>query len=91
MVEIHDNFIVLNTILPAGDLKRSPDPSPTLAPLTTNPGSAPDTIVQSGHHLIEMCTLNPLKTDIYLNDNFEPTTPFLSDQKNLILSINFVG
>ena len=24
-------------------------------------------------------------TDIYLNDNFEPTTPFLSDQKNLIL------
>ena len=22
-------------------------------------------------------------TDIYLNDNFEPTTPFLSDQKNL--------
>ena len=29
-------------------------------------------------------------TDIYLNDNFEPTTPFLSDQKNLILSLNFV-
>jgi hypothetical protein len=29
--------------------------------------------------------------DIYLNDNFEPTTPFLSDQKNLILSLNFVG
>ena len=28
---------------PAGDLKRSPDPSPTHAPLTTNPGSAPDT------------------------------------------------
>jgi hypothetical protein len=28
---------------------------------------------------------------IYLNDNFEPTTPFLSDQKNLILSLNFVG
>ena len=27
---------------PAGDLKRSPDPSPTHAPLTTNPGSAPD-------------------------------------------------
>jgi hypothetical protein len=27
-------------------------------------------------------------TDIYLNDNFEPTTPFLADQKNLILSIN---
>ena len=26
---------------PAGDLKRSPDPSPTHAPLTTNPGSAP--------------------------------------------------
>jgi hypothetical protein len=24
-------------------------------------------------------------TDIYLNDNFEPTTPFLSDQKNLML------
>jgi len=23
---------------PAGDLKRSPDPSPTHAPLTTNPG-----------------------------------------------------
>jgi hypothetical protein len=22
-------------------------------------------------------------TDIYLNDNFEPTTPFLSDQKKL--------
>ena len=22
-------------------------------------------------------------TDIYLNDNFEPTTPFLSNQKNL--------
>jgi hypothetical protein len=30
-------------------------------------------------------------TDIFLNDNFEPTTPFLSDQKNLILSLNFVG
>jgi hypothetical protein len=30
-------------------------------------------------------------TDIYLNDNFEPITPFLSDQKNLILSLNFVG
>ena len=30
-------------------------------------------------------------TDIYLNDNFEPTTPFLSDQKNLTLSFNFVG
>jgi hypothetical protein len=30
-------------------------------------------------------------TDIYSNDNFEPTTPFLSDQKNLILSLNFVG
>jgi hypothetical protein len=28
-------------------------------------------------------------TDIYLNDNFEPTTPFLSDQKNLTLSLNF--
>ena len=27
-------------------------------------------------------------TDIYLNDNFEPTTPFLSDQKNLFLSDN---
>ena len=26
---------------PAGDLKRLPDPSPTHAPLTTNPGSAP--------------------------------------------------
>ena len=26
---------------PAGDLKRSSDPSPTHAPLTTNPGSAP--------------------------------------------------
>jgi hypothetical protein len=25
------------------------------------------------------------------NDNFEPTTPFLSDQKNLTLSLNFVG
>jgi hypothetical protein len=30
-------------------------------------------------------------TDIYLNDNFEPTTPFLSDQKNLTLRLNFVG
>jgi hypothetical protein len=30
-------------------------------------------------------------TDIYLNDNFEPTTPFLSNQKNLTLSLNFVG
>jgi hypothetical protein len=30
-------------------------------------------------------------TDIYLNGNFEPTTPFLSDPKNLILSLNFVG
>jgi hypothetical protein len=30
-------------------------------------------------------------TDIYLNDNFEPTTPFLSDQKNLTLSFSFVG
>ena len=29
--------------------------------------------------------------DIYLNDNFEPTTPFLSDQKNLTLNLNFVG
>ena len=26
---------------PAGDVKRSPDPSPTHAPLTTNSGSAP--------------------------------------------------
>ena len=31
------------------------------------------------------------KLDIYLNDNFEPTTPFLSNQKNLTLSLNFVG
>jgi hypothetical protein len=30
---------------PAGDLKRSPDPSPTHAPLTTNPGSAPGTYI----------------------------------------------
>jgi hypothetical protein len=30
-------------------------------------------------------------TDIYLNDNFEPTTPILSDQRNLILSLNFVN
>ena len=29
-------------------------------------------------------------TDIYLNDNFEPTTPFLSDQKKFTLSLNFV-
>ena len=29
--------------------------------------------------------------DIYLNDNFKPTTPFLSDQNNLTLSLNFVG
>ena len=27
---------------PLGDLKRSPDPSPTHAPLIPNPGSAPD-------------------------------------------------
>jgi hypothetical protein len=27
----------------------------------------------------------------YLNDNFEPTTPFLSDQNHLTLSLNFVG
>ena len=27
---------------PAGDLKQSPDPSPTHAPLIANPGSAPD-------------------------------------------------
>ena len=27
---------------PAGDLMRSPDPSPTHAPLITNPGTAPD-------------------------------------------------
>ena len=32
---------------PAGDLKRSPDPSPTHAPLTTNPGSAPDHLLIS--------------------------------------------
>jgi hypothetical protein len=30
---------------PAGDLKRSTDPSPAHAPLTTNPGSAPGTRV----------------------------------------------
>jgi hypothetical protein len=30
-------------------------------------------------------------TDIYLNDNFEPTTLFLSNQKKLILSLDFVG
>jgi hypothetical protein len=29
--------------------------------------------------------------DVYLNDNFEPTTPFLSDQKNLTLNLNFAG
>ena len=27
--------------VPLGDIKRSPDPSPTHAPLTTTPGSAP--------------------------------------------------
>ena len=27
---------------PLGDIKRFPDPSPTHAPLITNPGSAPD-------------------------------------------------
>jgi hypothetical protein len=28
-------------------------------------------------------------TDIYLSDNFEPTTPFLSDQKKLTSSLNW--
>jgi hypothetical protein len=28
---------------------------------------------------------------LYLNANFEPTTPFLSDQKNLTFRLNFVG
>ena len=37
----------------------------------------------------ELCGFEEL--DIYLNDNFEPTTPFLSNQKNLTLSLNFVG
>ena len=32
---------------PAGDLKRSPDPSPTHAPLTTNPGSVPEVVLKS--------------------------------------------
>ena len=44
------------------------------------------------HKFVTGATLLQLGiTDIYLNDNFEPTTPFLSDQKNLILSLNFVG
>ena len=32
---------------PAGDLKRSPDPSPTHAPLTTNPESALEVVLKS--------------------------------------------
>ena len=40
---------------PAGDLKRSPDPSPTHAPppLTTNPGSAPG---RGGYYNTKVCT-----------------------------------
>jgi hypothetical protein len=71
---------------PAGDLKRPPGPSPTHAPLTTNPGSASDYYTS----LPEALGILGI-TDIYLNDNLGPTTPFLPDQKNLILSVNFVG
>ena len=44
----------------------------------------------TNHYITEALRILGI-TDIYLNDNFEPTTPFLSDQKNLILSLNFVG
>ena len=37
---------------PAGDLKRSPDLSPTHALLTSNPGSAPDYNVNSSQLVI---------------------------------------
>jgi hypothetical protein len=63
---------------PAGDLKRPPDPSHTHAPPNHKswiPGG------QSPPEALGILGI----TDIYLNDNFEPTTPCLSDQKNLIL------
>ena len=37
---------------PLGDIKRSPEPSPTHAPLTTNPGSAPDNIIQYNTNIL---------------------------------------
>ena len=37
---------------PAEDLKRSPEPSPTHAPLTTNPGSASDIYAYNNHFYV---------------------------------------
>jgi hypothetical protein len=42
---------------PAGDLMRSPDPSPTHAPLITNPGTAPDYQLMFGLLPFVQCTL----------------------------------
>jgi hypothetical protein len=47
---------------PAGDLKRSPDPSPTHAPLTTNPGSAPFGYCPSGWIFSFRRLIHTLKT-----------------------------
>ena len=45
---------------PAGDLKRSPDPSPTHAPpLPTNPGSAPDIILVYSRRSLETVEIIP--------------------------------
>ena len=49
---VDGGFVPLDPLLglcpgPAGDLKKSPDPSPTHAPLIPNPGSAPDNCLYS--------------------------------------------
>ena len=55
-------------------------------PLKVPSGSVRGPVRRSPREALGFCGI----TDIYLNDNFEPTTPFLSDQKNLTLSLNFV-
>ena len=59
-------FVSLDPLLglfpgPDGDLKRSPDPSPTHAPLIPNPGSAPDL-----SEITSFCSNLPKKIKIIL-------------------------
>ena len=63
----------------SGDRLRSP----------AGPGQNPGRGLRGAKHAEALGILGI--ADIYLNDNFESTTPFLSDQKNLILSLNFVA
>jgi hypothetical protein len=61
-------FVPLDPLLefcpgPAGDIKRSPDPSPTHVPLIPNPGSAPDNVLTfeylASYNVIEILFKDP--------------------------------